>query len=266
MTVNRIALNVIVFDAGTQARAALDQDHVGALAEAMTDGAKIPPIALFHDGNHYYIGDGFHRFMAAQRLQWRDIDATVQAGSRDDALWFALGANRTNGKNMTVADKRHAILLALKTWPDKSITSIAEQIGVNQGYASTVKKQVIGSNDLSVPARVTGKDGKSYPAARPAKLSHEITTRAGRTQGLEARRIAASEGVSDHVTKRLPRKDDADIVSNAVNALSGIISVFSSVDPAALSTHPRAEEWREVVADTIGVLRSFNKRLERRAV
>jgi hypothetical protein len=62
------------------------------------------------------------------------------------------------------ADKRHAILLALKTWPDKSQTQLAEQIGCTQGLGS----QVISANNLDScrPSRVTGKDGKSYPASR----------------------------------------------------------------------------------------------------
>ena len=39
---------------------------------------------------------------------------------QSDALWFALGANKTQGQRLSPADKKHAILLALKAWPDKS--------------------------------------------------------------------------------------------------------------------------------------------------
>ena len=63
-----------------------------------------------------------------------------------------------------VPDKRHAILLALQTWPEKSINQIAGQIGVNQRYASGIKSEVSATTNL--PDRVTGKDGKSYPASR----------------------------------------------------------------------------------------------------
>lgn len=70
-----------------------------------------------------------------------------------------------NGQRMTPADKKHAILLALKTWPDKSSRTIAEQVGVNHDYVNDVRKQV--SDTRQVPDRVTGKDGKSYPASRP---------------------------------------------------------------------------------------------------
>lgn len=40
-----------------------------------------------------------------------------------------------------------------------STTKIAEQIGCNQSYVSSLKSQVSGTTNL--PDRVTGKDGKS---------------------------------------------------------------------------------------------------------
>jgi hypothetical protein len=85
--------------------------------------------------------------------------------SQQDALWFALGANRENGQRMTSADKKHAILMALTTWPEKSQRAIAEQIGCSDVYISQVKKTHVQSTS-HLPDRVLGKDGKSYPATR----------------------------------------------------------------------------------------------------
>lgn len=128
----RVALTSIAFSEGTQVRASIDVGLVGEYAEAMADGAVFPPIVVFHDGNRYYLADGFHRFLAAQRFEARDIAADVRAGTKADALWFALGANRKNGKRLSETDKRHAIVLALQTWPDKSQNQIAEQVGCTQ--------------------------------------------------------------------------------------------------------------------------------------
>lgn len=160
-----VRLNEIAFDAGTQVRAEINQDVVAEYAGRQATGETFPPIVLFHDGATYYLADGFHRVMAAHRNEWMSIRADVKAGTKTDALWFALGANKANGQRLTSADKKHAILLALKTWPDRSINQIAEQIGVNQRYASEVKSQVSATTNL--PDRVTGKDGKSYPSSRP---------------------------------------------------------------------------------------------------
>lgn len=160
----RIRLDAITFDAGTQIRAAIDQQVVSDYAEQMTEGAVFPPIVLFHDGNRHYLADGFHRFMAAQRNTFVDIDADVRAGTQVDALWFALGANKQHGKQLTASDKRNAIAIAIRTWPSRSGVEIAAQVGCSDVYVSRVRKTVQTTFDPA--ARVVGRDGKSYPAAK----------------------------------------------------------------------------------------------------
>ena len=135
----KVALGAIAFDAGTQIRAAIDQQVVADYAEAMTNGAQFPPIVLFHDGNQHYLADGFHRFMAAQRNAFADIDAEVRPGTKEDAVWFALGANSQHGKPLTKADKSHAVALALQAWPDRLHKDIAAQIGCSNELVSKVK-------------------------------------------------------------------------------------------------------------------------------
>lgn len=290
---SRVRLDAIVFDAGTQVRAALDQDHVGVLADAMTSGAIIPPIVLFHDGNQHYIGDGFHRFMAAQRIQWREIDADVRAGAKDDALWFALGANKTNGKNMTLADKKHAIKLAVIAWPNRPAGEIAEQIGCSRSWVSEVRSYQ--DSATGKVTSVTGKDGKTYPAstAKRAEISRRIkagesrdsivkavgcsasmvsevrksigATASGHSSTTEARRSMAIEGAAASRLKKFPRKADASIVINALQTLDGIKGALAMVDSAALSSDPRATEWRATIAGVITVLRAFNRQLERKS-
>lgn len=161
----RVPLTEIVVDAGTQVRAATDDSVVSQYAERMTEGDQFPPIVLFHDGTSYYLADGFHRLLAAQRNQWRDIDADVRAGTKQDALWFALGANKANGRQMTGADKRHAILLAFATWPDRSAAVLASQIGCTAQYVRDVRHQV--QTSLQLPDRTIGRDGKSHPFTKP---------------------------------------------------------------------------------------------------
>lgn len=90
-------------------------------------------------------------------------------GHRREVPTAELGANKANGQRLTTADKRHAILLALETWPEKSARQIADQIGVNHDYVNDIRTQV--SETLHLPDRVVGKDGKSYPAARAFRES-----------------------------------------------------------------------------------------------
>lgn len=170
-----VRLGDIRVNDGTQVRAAIAESVVAEYAEAMGEGKAFPEIVLYHDGNQYHLADGFHRVMASLRVGFVDIVAIVHGGTKSDAIWFALGANRANGHRMTDADKRHAIDLAIRTWPDRSGREIAEQIGCNQNYVSERRREVSATTHL--PEKVKGKDGKSYPATRKAMPTEATTTR-----------------------------------------------------------------------------------------
>lgn len=176
-----IALSAISVDASTQTRASINESVVTEYAARMLDGVQFPAITLFSDGNQYYIGDGFHRVLAKQRNGAVTIEAEVQSGTRRDAIWYALGANREHGHRMTTADKKRAIVVALETWPEMSQHRIAEQIGCAQSWVCEVKSrvaqqqaQVIGTDNVvemapePVETTTVGRDGKQYPAARKA--------------------------------------------------------------------------------------------------
>ncbi len=141
----KIRLADIAFDAGTQIRAAIDSQVVSDYADAMTAGAEFPPLVVFHDGNQHYLADGFHRFMAAQRLEFREFAADVRAGTKEDALWFALGANRTNGRRLTEHDKSHAVEMALRQWPNRLHGEIATQVGCSESLVSKVSTRFTGA-------------------------------------------------------------------------------------------------------------------------
>lgn len=199
-----IRLDAIAFDAGTQVRAALDQQVVTDYAEAMTAGAQFPPIVLFHDGNQHYLADGFHRFMAAQRNQWREIDADVRAGTKEDALWFALGANKTNGARMTPADIKHAVELTLQSWPDMSGQRIAAQIGCSASYVSRIKSVVSTRADL--PERVVGSDGRTYPASPSARQRARDNASKLLREGRSVEEVREATGIGRDVVTGLRRQ------------------------------------------------------------
>lgn len=172
-----IRLDAIVFDAGTQVREAINEQVVADYADRLHEGVEFPAVVLFHDGNRYYMADGFHRGMAHLRLGREEIAAEVRPGTREDALWFALGANKANGQRMTEGDKKHAVLMALQTWKDYSAGRIAEQIGCSQDYVSHIRAKVMRTFDL--PERVVGKDGKTYKAtAAKRHPSHDDVVQA----------------------------------------------------------------------------------------
>jgi len=163
-----------------QARAGTDEKTIEEYAEAWREGEKFPAIIVFHDGKHYFLADGFHRFFGAKRADLLDIPCDVRQGGRKEALWFAVGANRAHGLKRTNADKRHAVELALKERPELSNRAIADHVGVHHDLVSASRSQVADSatsNSESLakpqklppppPERRVGLDGKNYPVPPP---------------------------------------------------------------------------------------------------
>ena len=163
----KIKLSEIVTDAGTQVRAGLNEGIVADYAEALADGAKFPPVVVFHDGNRYIAADGFHRIHAAARNGATQIEADIRKGSKSDALKFALGCNAHHGLRRTNADKRHAVELALKEFPNVSTVAIAKMCLVGDELVAEIRKsQPTDSGRLAPPPRI-GLDGRERKLPPP---------------------------------------------------------------------------------------------------
>ena len=165
----KLKLTDIELYEGTQVRQSSNDDTVATYAERMMANDEFPPIVIFTDGTVNYLADGFHRVLASERCKFIDIEADVRNGTKQDALWYALGANKVNALQMTQGDKRKAVAMALREWPDKTQQAIADQVGCSQPFVHKVKEQFITSNKLETPDTVTGKDGKEYPTRKPHK-------------------------------------------------------------------------------------------------
>ena len=159
----KVRIDQINIYAGTQARQGIVNETVDKYAERMIEGDVFPDVILFHDGSGYYIGDGHHRVLASMRNDFIDIDAEVRPGTQQDALWYALGANRLNGQGMTRGDIRHAVAIALKTWPEKTQQAIADQVGCSQGLVCKVKEALITENNCSIPETRIDAVGRVMP-------------------------------------------------------------------------------------------------------
>ena len=74
---------------------------------------------------------------------------------------------------MTRGDIRHAVEVALNTWPDKTQQEIAEQVGCNRSYLVRIQDELVTSNKLTLPPTRTGKDGKQYPTTYTRKETQQ---------------------------------------------------------------------------------------------
>jgi DNA-binding transcriptional ArsR family regulator len=132
----------------------------------MVRGARFPPVVVFSHNGAYLLADGFHRFRARKLAKFERIDAEVRCGTRLDALKFSLAANHRHGLPRSNEDKRHAITIALREFPDWSDRAVAELVGVSQPTVSVHRRQLI--NFISCAKRL-GRDGKRRRLPNPNK-------------------------------------------------------------------------------------------------
>ncbi len=136
----------LIQDGGAQMRAAMNEETVADYAEEMVAGAEFPPVIVYHDGEAYWLADGYHRVDAARRIGRNDITAEVHDGDRRDAILHGIGANARHGLRRTQADKRHAVETLLRDeqwfkWSDRHIAKIAN---VDHKTVGKIRREVLG--------------------------------------------------------------------------------------------------------------------------
>jgi hypothetical protein len=156
-------LAAIRTDGGSQIRAELNQFVVDDYAMAMRQGADFPPIVVFSDGQDYWLADGFHRLAAGQQAGLTEISTEIHAGTRRDALLFAVGANAHHGLPRTNLDKRRAVSMLLEDpewchWSDREIARVA---AVSHEFVRTLRAR-LSVNPWKSGERSVRRNGTTY--------------------------------------------------------------------------------------------------------
>jgi len=178
--IQRVKLQKIRLDGGTQPRKEIDEPLVQHYTEVLLEGKdKFPPIELWFDGKDYWPSDGFHRFHAHKRAGFLDIEASINQGTKRDAFKACLKANSKHGKPRTPEERRYVVQLALEDieYGDKPDAFIAELCDVSISTVGRVKK-MLGLEKTSV----VDKNGRRMntanigrPAAPPPEPEPEYT-------------------------------------------------------------------------------------------
>ena len=128
-------------DGDTQSRVAINEDTVADYAEVISnsDGDwPFPSLDVFHDGTDYYVADGFHRFLAAQRSKRGTFPCRIHKGTAKDARIFGMTANDTHGLRMTRADKRACVEWLLDCGDKMTQVAISKAAGVSVRTVRTI--------------------------------------------------------------------------------------------------------------------------------
>lgn len=160
--IESLSIDVIRTDGGTQIRGTINDQKVVEYAEAYEAGSNFPPCDAFYDGQEYWLADGFHRVRAQKKIDRKTVSTTIHAGTKRDALLFAIGADNKLGLARSNADKRRAVglLLADPEWSKWSDRVIAEKCGVGYKLVADVRDQLRETRSSTPPAKRKGKDGK----------------------------------------------------------------------------------------------------------
>lgn len=139
-----ISLDKIKINCGTQARADINLEIVINYSEALLEGAIFPPVTVFFDGDHYYLADGFHRYLANEHANSPNIECTVINGTLREAILFSLSANYDHGLHRTNSDKRKAVVTMLEDfeWTDWSDREIAKWCKVSHKLVATIRNEM----------------------------------------------------------------------------------------------------------------------------
>lgn len=143
-------------DGGTQSRAATNDDTVTDYAELLRSGVRLPPVAVFRDGDGvFWLADGFHRVAAAQRAGLGEVEVDLRRGTRREAVLHSVGANASHGLRRTNADKRRCVelLLSDEDWSKWSNGEIARRCGVSDHFVGVVRRELTPIESESRPRR-----------------------------------------------------------------------------------------------------------------
>lgn len=179
-------------DGGTQIRAKVETSKIGDYADKYREGVEMPPVVVFYDGSEYWLADGYHRLEAQRLEQFVSVDADVRAGTRRDAILYAVGANEEHGLPRSNEDKRRAVetLLADEEWAKWSDRKIAEACRVSNHFVASVRKGASGNSPRCETSRSqvrkverggvvyeqnTAKIGKPSPAASSPVATNDVS-------------------------------------------------------------------------------------------
>jgi hypothetical protein len=171
----KIKMLHIKIDSGTQRRQ-LDTAISDHYAELLKSGVEFPPVELVHDGKFFYLWDGFHRHSAHQMLDHEEIDANVQNGTLEDAIWLSYSANTTHGLPRKPGEIKQAIeeILNNPKWSCKTDKEIAEHI--NCSYRSIEDARRAKKTIDVVKPTECGLSVKSSPQSKPEVKGKVIDT------------------------------------------------------------------------------------------
>jgi hypothetical protein len=125
------------------ARAQLYVATVDEYARRMADGEVFtPPLVYKDEAGVYWLVDGRHTTEGAKKNGQLTIVCTVRPGTESEAIYHALHANDTHGRQPTNADRRAAamVMLTHPDWHHMADREISRHVGLSHTTIAKLRK------------------------------------------------------------------------------------------------------------------------------
>jgi hypothetical protein len=159
-----VLLDKICTDDAIKPRLKLEQRWIEALAKAIQQGCKLPPVVCFYDGEgkNYWLADGLDRLEAAKLAEQETILANIRQGSLQEAIFYSKSGSPRNDDKREVVKNFLKLLESMgedekKYWSNKEIGAYC---AVSNTYVSQKMKDV-GYKQPNVLVRKSSK-GERY--------------------------------------------------------------------------------------------------------
>lgn len=183
--VESVALDEIILDREIQQRVDWKANNplIREYADLVRDGTKFPPVVVFEDptSGETYMADGFNRYHAFKQAGKPKIPAEVKVGTKQDAIWYACGANKSHGLRRSNDDKKHAVNTAL-THPNaarKSDREIAAHCGVSNTMVSEMRKKLEAKGEVKQRDTIETKGGRKVKNTKATKAKKSAAGKKG---------------------------------------------------------------------------------------
>lgn len=144
---NVVSVDSVIADSRCQSRTGIDLALVQEYADAIKEGAELPPLSTIHADDGYYLYDGFHRLEAYRQAGTRNVVIEAEPGDVWDAIERSCAVNAIHGKRRTNADKHRAVETMIKVMQHRgenwSDSEIARRCAVSQPFVSGIRPSLI---------------------------------------------------------------------------------------------------------------------------
>lgn len=207
-----ITLSDIVVDTTIQPRTDFNQSRVDDFINILRYGGTLEPVAVFNDGQIYWLSDGFHRLAAHRLVGAAQIEVNVHIGSFRDAILFAIETNAKHGIPLSLDERKKAatFLLSDPEWSMWSSRKIGQICGLDHKTVQKIRANYSHPQLLqSVSREIPQTQNFTASASCPSEIRKAI--RRGKIYEIDTSNIGRRSQHSQH--SRPPTMSEKDAPS-----------------------------------------------------